>query len=579
MVYAFGSFEADTELFELTNDGAPVPVQRKTFDLLVYLLRNRGRLATREELIAEVWPDVVVSEAALNQAMLMLRKVLGDDGGNPKTVQTIRGRGYRFMADVEERAAPATPPTPPPAPGLRSRTPLVGRAQCMASLEGALARAMSGSGGIAIITGEAGIGKTRVVEELAILAAAHGDARVIRGHSYGRDGAPALWPWVQIVRHLIEGRLVSAELNGEAERVLATATSISEGDAATSFPFFDLTVRVVRQVSLSTPLVLVLEDVHDAHPASLELANVLSPELSSCRVLLVVTARNAHAKVHSERWTTALGTLARGHRTEAIELAPLTRAELEELLADVTGGAPTDAMLDRIARKTGGNPLFFQQIAGVLRTEANVPREAATSAMLSAEPVKAAIAHHVARLPAETREALTVASVFGQTFPVRALAHALGVSPASAMDRLDPALRENVVRKTVAGDEGSRLGFAHALVRDVLYKELTGTELARLHGAAGAALVSTFGPDAEGPRAAEVAAQFVASAQSDTAERAVHYCLRAGVFASSRDDHTGAVGHFEAAVRALTHAGGSTAASAEVHALLVGARARAAASP
>ena len=524
MVYAFGSFEADTERFELKLDGAPLPIQRKTFDLLVYLLRKRGDIATREQLVADVWDGIVVSETALNQAVMMLRKLLRDDGKTPRMVQTVRGRGYRFIAEVEERAR-ANGDAPPDA-AARSRSPLVGREACMATLDRALVRALGGSGSMAIVIGEAGIGKTRVVEELERLVAPN--ARVVRGHSYGREGAPALWPWMQIARELAAGPAVSKAL---ASEVLAALSEGRELDSAARFRFSDLVARLVREVSARAPLVLVLEDAHDSDAATLELADVLAPTLPACAALLVITSRDVSTTGDAERWTTALGMLARSDLVAMIHLLPLTRADLARLLADVTGRVPTEATLDRVASKTGGNPLFFQQIARVLRAEASAPGEAPTSALLAAEPVRAAIALHVAALPEDTRDLLAVASVFGDDFPLRALALALGVAPAVAVDRLDAAVRGNVVRKSGPTGTEERLRFAHALVRDVLYKGLTASERARLHGAVGEALARL-------------------------------------------EDHAGTVRHCEAALALLSSGGEPSTEEADIRALLEAARMR-----
>ena len=92
MILGFANFELDDELFELRRDGIPVPIQRKTFDLLLYLARSNGAVLSREELMSKVWPSVVVSEPALTQAILTVRKALGDEGNDPRFVKTVRGR-------------------------------------------------------------------------------------------------------------------------------------------------------------------------------------------------------------------------------------------------------------------------------------------------------------------------------------------------------------------------------------------------------------------------------------------------------------------------------------------------------
>src|SRR5690349_4244623 len=101
MIHRFDGFSVDDELFELRRDGVLVPIQRRAFDLLVYLVRHRNVVVSKAELLRTVWADVVVSNDALTQAMKLVRDALGDAIDEPSFVQTVRGRGYRFIAYVE----------------------------------------------------------------------------------------------------------------------------------------------------------------------------------------------------------------------------------------------------------------------------------------------------------------------------------------------------------------------------------------------------------------------------------------------------------------------------------------------
>ena len=102
MILRFSGFELDEQLRELRRDGRRIPIQRKALDLLLYLIRFRGRTVPREELLANVWSDVVVTDHALDQALYQTRSVLGDDGGGQAILQTVRRRGLRFVAEVTE---------------------------------------------------------------------------------------------------------------------------------------------------------------------------------------------------------------------------------------------------------------------------------------------------------------------------------------------------------------------------------------------------------------------------------------------------------------------------------------------
>jgi len=124
MQYRVAGFTIDTEHFRVISgaageDGAPVPVEPKVFDLLVYLIRHRDRVLSRDELLREVWDGREVSDATLGNHVMSARRVLGDDGDRQATIQTVRGRGYRFIAPVEEVAAPGTAAPAEAAPSRR----------------------------------------------------------------------------------------------------------------------------------------------------------------------------------------------------------------------------------------------------------------------------------------------------------------------------------------------------------------------------------------------------------------------------------------------------------------------------
>jgi len=104
MRYAFGPFELDVAVYELRRDGAPVPLQPKLFDLLLYLLERRNRVVAGPELLTALWPNGSAGAGTLSQALRSLRRALGDDGVRQSFVRTLRKRGYRFVAPMEAEA-------------------------------------------------------------------------------------------------------------------------------------------------------------------------------------------------------------------------------------------------------------------------------------------------------------------------------------------------------------------------------------------------------------------------------------------------------------------------------------------
>ncbi len=121
MLLRFGQFEIDTIRAELRGPNGPVPIEPKTFDLLLFLAENPGRLLTRDEMIARVWGGRVVSDSAVATVLKQVRKALGDSAADPHLLKTVHGRGHRFTAEVRiarpaEAVLPA-PTDPAPAPG------------------------------------------------------------------------------------------------------------------------------------------------------------------------------------------------------------------------------------------------------------------------------------------------------------------------------------------------------------------------------------------------------------------------------------------------------------------------------
>jgi len=185
-IYRFGDFELDAARGELHRAGKAVPAERRAVELLLHLLRNRARVISKEELLAELWPGVAVQDRIVNQAIYNARKLLGDDTRAPRFIATLRGRGFRFVAEVEEAESPRA-------------LPFIGRAAELRALQRALEAARRGQGGALLICGGAGSGKTRLAGEFAARARALG-ARVQSARCTQPAGAPALWPWRKLLR-------------------------------------------------------------------------------------------------------------------------------------------------------------------------------------------------------------------------------------------------------------------------------------------------------------------------------------------------------------------------------------------
>lgn len=498
VIVRFANFELDDELFELRRDGAPLPIQRKTFDLLLYLARSRGAVVTREELIREVWPSVVVSEPALTQAILTVRKALGDEANDPKIVKTVRGRGYRF-AETTTLAEP------------HRRSAFVGRVSELAHVEQAIADARAGRGRVVLVVGEQGIGKTALVREMASRLEGDRTVHVLCGHAFGGAGAPPLWPWIQIGR-----RLGFDDLEPEAGASAAEA----------SFRAGDRVVRRLLERASQALQVVVLEDLQWADSASLDLLLRLAPQLERASIAFVVTTRSLGR--HDGR----LGAILRSPLVSTVALGPLSRLDVAALLDGMTARKTSEAVVERVVEKTNGNPSLIVQVAHVVRQDSAA---VGTSTMLPTHAVKQAVAQQVAELPAPVRDVLTIAAVIGLSFDSEPLALAAGLGHEHGLAQLDLAIAAGVV-----GRGGTRTHrFTQPLVRDALYRTLPDAVRLGMHARIARAMSELAGEHAL-EAAGEIVPHLIAAAPLADAAPAMELAMRAHEHARSRGDQVAA---------------------------------------
>ena len=174
VIYRFGSFHVDTETFGLRRNDVAMRIDPQEFDVLVYLIERRDRVVTRDELFASLWKGKVVSDSALSSRLRAIRRALNDSGAAQRVIQTVHGRGYRFIATLtaEKGESPAeraaTTASRPPSNLARSAPPtVVGRDVELDKLSALLERALGGAATFAFVAGESGVGKTTLVNEFA----------------------------------------------------------------------------------------------------------------------------------------------------------------------------------------------------------------------------------------------------------------------------------------------------------------------------------------------------------------------------------------------------------------------------
>jgi DNA-binding CsgD family transcriptional regulator len=342
--------------------------------------------------------------------------------------------------------------------GAAAASVLIGRHAELAVLDGLVARTAAGTGGVVLLAGDPGIGKTRLAREGSTRAAG---VTVSWGACRESEGAPPLWPWMQVL-----GRLGGPALTVDAPH----------GPAA-RFRLFERIEQVLRESAAVTPRVVVIDDVHRADEASLRLLAYLSEVLWPAPVGMIVTYRDTEVPPSSLTAGVIAG-LARVPGTRRCELAGLEQVSVARWLQ---AAGVTDVDAADLHARTGGNPLFVWESIQLLI-------DGSRPGTLS-RGVGAVIAERLAPLPPACREALEVASVLGRDFDYPPLAAALGTSPASAVAVLDPAVSARLV-----APDGSRAGayrFVHTLIRDAVEEQLAPSRRAELHARVFAALRDT----------------------------------------------------------------------------------------
>ena len=414
-------------------------------------------------------------------------------------------------------------------------TPLVGRGRELATLEQALDEAAAGRGGLALLTGEAGIGKTTLARALGERAEERGIVTVW-GPCWDGGGAPAYWPWIQVLRALGRRRDVqrmTGELGDGAPWIASLVADLAgplgvtgpppELDADQArFRLFDALGRMLGAAAAVGPLVVVLDDLHWADASSLFALEFVARTLPDLPVLAVATYRQGEAH-EREDLTLALGRLARA--AFRLPLEGLSRDELAQLLTRHGDEAsePAPKLVDALHSATAGNPFFADELAQLLAAQGRLRSVSADDPLPLPEGVREAIRRRLAPLGAPTLEALAAAAVVGTEFRVRTLADVLQITPGEVLELLGPASRIGLL---VAREDGGRQAFAHALVRDTLLHDLGAARRGELHLAVGDALERVYAGDLE-DRVSELAHHFLAALPSGDLARAVDYAERA----------------------------------------------------
>jgi DNA-binding winged helix-turn-helix (wHTH) protein/predicted ATPase len=625
----FAPFRLDVLDEVLWHEDERLALSPKAFALLRYLAEHTGQLVSKAALLEAVWPGTVVGDAVLTVGIAELRKALGDNPRAPRFIETIHRRGYRFVAAVRspkskvqsqeevvssrEQSGVRRPMSgvknsqsairlPPPlgsnslAPSIGGQAAftLVGRDPELVALHQLLEKALRGERQIVFITGEAGSGKTALVDtfrqgleagdwlrtlspqapSLKSLASpvrfAHGQC--VEHYSAGEAYLPVLDALTRLCR-APDGTEILNSLRRYAPTWLLqmpTLLSPTERDALRQQGYATTRERMVRELAdaiiafcTQWPLVLVFEDLHWSDYSTLDFLSTLTRRPEPARLLVIGTYRlgDVLRRRHPLR---ALQQELQAHQScVVLPLASLTGTDIAtHLNARLPRHRFPAAFPDVVYQRTNGNPLFLVNMLEELQAQTAIVERGGhwdltvdvdTVAARTPATIRSLIEQHVERLPLAEQQVLEGASVAGVEFTVDAVAAALGISPSHVEElcehlaRHGQFLRPADVRTLPGGTMTAQYAFVHALYQETMYNRIGAARRIRWHQS-----IAHWLETVAGEQASEIAAELaVHCKQGRDYERAGRYLEHAARKALRRGAAYEAIRHLRTALQLL----------------------------
>jgi len=440
------------------------------------------------------------------------------------------------------------------------RVPLVARDRERAQLLAALEEAGRGTGAAVLIQGDAGVGKSRLAEEIALEADQRG-FRVLQARCSERGVATPFAPWVDLLRAGIEDtdpdtlRMALGDAGAEIARVLPELRSmfpdIPEPERLPSDQerryILESVAEFIARGSATRPLVLVIDDVHWADEASIALLEETCPHVSNYPILFLATSRPPHQPLAS-----FVARAVKDRDLSLIELDPLDETGVHALLDALTGQDAPDAVVGQMTTRTGGNPFYVTELVQHLREE-GIGFD--SDGAWLAEPdlagagvpdsIRLVLHARLDRVDDEVRRVLAGAAVVGRSAELKVAGRVVDSSPAELVDALDVAEKAGLVITEVDGAGRTLVTFAHDLIRDAVLDELTVARTQQLHLRVAHAVRDLHGMHPQS--ASTIAEHLVAAGAMADEEETCEACCAAGEAALEATAHQDALELFRRA--------------------------------
>src|SRR5712675_1305950 len=551
----FQPFRLDTINHCLWRAEERVRLTPRAFDVLRYLVEHAERLVTQDEILEALWPETYVNPEVIKQYIRGVRKALGDDPEEPSYIETFPRRGYQFIAPVSDESAASSPSFSPKG--------IVGRNTALAELDVCLASALRGQRQAIFVTGEAGIGKTALVDVFQ-QATRRPNLRLARGQCIeGFGGKEAYYPILEAL-----GSLVLSAEDGSLVQMLAkhaptwliqfsALVKAEQREALRRETLGTTRERMVREIceafevmAAQNPLVLILEDLHWVDASTLDLISALARRRGPAKLVIVGTYRPADVIISQSPLKALKQDLLVHNLCHEIALERLEESDVGEYLteefAECTFAAADLAKL--VHRHSGGNALFMVGIVqsmlkkGVIaqlqgKWALTVPLEKIAPGV--PETLQQLIQVQFEQLSMSEQGILRGASVAGDRFSVWAVTGALEIESSRIEDACEVLAEKQQFIKAAGihelanGEFSAHYEFRHSLYREVLYRQLSDVNRSKLHRLLGQRLKTLCTPS-KPELAAELALHFEGGREYD---QAISYLILAAENAARRFAH------------------------------------------
>jgi DNA-binding winged helix-turn-helix (wHTH) protein/tetratricopeptide (TPR) repeat protein len=505
VLYRFVEFELDETNACLSRNGQAVALAPTPFTLLCALARQPGSLVTKDALLDAVWGHRFVSDSVLKTAISDLRKVLGDDPRQPRFIETVSRRGYRFIAPPSSALAISPAPATVTAAGIPASPSFIGRTEEVSKLQRAWERAHGGQRAVVWLAGEPGIGKTTLIEHfLANL----GDIACARGHCVEHYGAGE--PYLPVLEALADLCRSDPTLPALMRAVAPTwllqlpwLSTTQEKDALRRELAGVGPDRMLREMgelldryTEQRPLILVTEDLHWSDRATVQLIDYVARRRGRARLMWLSSFRLAEVVALEHPLNSLRHELRLQRLCEEVVLDPFSETEVADYIAlRSVPLARDEAFVRALHERTDGVPLFVSSITSEVMDpkDDKATIEARLADLAVPENLAAIIDHYIARLGPEQRTLLSAAAVCGVEFRVETVSLALEHDFSSVASACEELMREQVwltQSRAIKVEETLEqpYSFRHALFRQVLYERTPRSLRTHLHRQVGGAL-------------------------------------------------------------------------------------------